>query len=90
LPYEIKLHRVVSRALARMEPKLRERIIMGLRKLKENPHESRSGLDIVRLTGTKGRQDLYRLRIGDYRAIYGVEGKVVYVTDLFHRGRGYD
>jgi mRNA-degrading endonuclease RelE of RelBE toxin-antitoxin system len=38
----------------------------------------------------KGRQDLYRLPIGDYRAIYAIEDKVVYVTDLFHRGKGYD
>lgn len=29
------------------------------------------------------------LRIGDYRAIYAVVGKVVYVTDLFHKGKGY-
>jgi mRNA-degrading endonuclease RelE of RelBE toxin-antitoxin system len=29
------------------------------------------------------------LRIGEYRAIYAVEDNVVYVTDLFHREKGY-
>jgi mRNA interferase RelE/StbE len=58
--------------------------------LAENPYESRPGVDIVRLAGTKGRQDLYRLRVADYRAIYAIESRVVYVTDLFHRGKGYD
>jgi mRNA interferase RelE/StbE len=58
--------------------------------LGENPYEPRSGVDLARLAGTKGRQDLYRLRIGDYRAIYAIEGKVIYVTDLFHRGKGYN
>jgi len=47
------------------------------------------GVDIARLKGTRGRADLFRMRVGDYRVIYAVDGEVVYVTDLFHRGRGY-
>lgn len=90
MQYEVKLHRTVAIALSRMESKLRARIKNGLRTLEENPYESRSGADIVRLEGTRGRHDLFRLRIGDYRAIYVVEGNVVYITDLFHRGRGYE
>ena len=88
--YEVKLHRSVAKALSRMEPKLRARIKDGLRALEEDPYESRPSADIMRLDGTRGSHDLFRLRIGDYRAIYAVEGKVVYVTDLFHRGRGYE
>lgn len=30
------------------------------------------------------------MRVGDYRAIYAIEAKFVYVTDLFHRGKVYD
>ena len=44
---------------------------------------------IKKLSGTKGRQDLYRLRIGNYRFIYAVEENTVWVTDAFARGRGY-
>jgi mRNA interferase RelE/StbE len=90
LLYQVKVHRTVVKYLDRMEPKLRERIKSALRKLAEDPYESRAGVDIVRLAGTKGRKDLYRLRVGDYRAIYAIEGKFVYVTELFHRGKGYD
>jgi mRNA interferase RelE/StbE len=90
LCYEIKLHKEVAKALSRIEPKLRTRIIRGLHALQENPYEPRPSADIVRLRGTRGRQDLFRLRIGDYRAIYAIEGNVVRVTDLFHRGRGYE
>ena len=86
----MKLHRGVVKYLDRMDPKTRERIKSALRMLAENPYESRPGVDIVRLAGTKGRQDLYRLRVADYRAIYAIESRVVYVTDLFHRGKGYD
>jgi len=90
LLYEVKLHRTVANSLERLEPKLRERIKSALRKLAEDPYQPRAGVDIIRLTGTKGRQDLYRLRVGDYRAIYAIENKVIYITDVFHRGRGYD
>ena len=87
--YEVKLHRGVVKFLERLEPKVRDRIESALRRLGENPYEPRSGVDVARLAGTKGRQDLYRLRVGDYRGIYAIEGRVVYVTDLFHRGEGY-
>jgi mRNA interferase RelE/StbE len=90
LRYEVRLHREVAKALSRMESKLRARIKRGLRALEESPYESRSSADILRLTGTRGRHDLFRQRIGEYRAIYAIEGNVVYVTDLFHRGRGYE
>lgn len=89
MPYEVKLHREVVKTLSRMSPELRSRIIKALRGLRTDPFRSRSGMDIVRLSGTKGRQDLFRLRIGDYRAIYAVEDNVVYATDLFHREKGY-
>jgi mRNA interferase RelE/StbE len=88
--HEVKLYRAVAKALSRMEPKLRERIKHGLRALEANAYEPRPSADVGRLRGTRGRHDLFRLRIGDYRAIYAGEGKVVYVTDLFHRGRGYE
>lgn len=88
--YEVRLHRDVAKALSRMELKLKKRTMQGLRALQEDPYEPRPSADIVRLRGTRGRQDLFRLRIWDYRAIYGVERNVVYLTDLFHRGRGYE
>ncbi len=88
--YEIRLHREVAKALQRMESKARARIIRGLRALEENPYEARPSADIARLRRTRERHDLFRLRISDFRAIYAVERNVVYVTDLFHRGRGYE
>ena len=89
MPYEIRLHREAVKSLERMSPQLRSRVIRGLRVLEVNPYESRASADIVRLRGTKGREDLFRLRVGDYRVIYAVVAKVVYVTDIFHRGKGY-
>jgi mRNA-degrading endonuclease RelE of RelBE toxin-antitoxin system len=44
----------------------------------------------MRLRGTSGRQDLFRLRIGKFRAVYAVAKKEVLATDLFERGAGYE
>lgn len=90
MPYDVKLHREVVKTLSKMKTDIRFRIIRGLRVLQGDPFPARPTADILRLRGTRGREDLFRLRIGDYRAIYAVQDKVVYVTDLFHRGKGYD
>jgi mRNA-degrading endonuclease RelE of RelBE toxin-antitoxin system len=37
----------------------------------------------------KDRGDLCRLRIGDYRMTYAVAAGIVYITDIFHGGKGY-
>jgi len=78
----------MAKTLERMSPQLRSGIIRGLRALEANPYESGTGADIARLIGTKGREDLFRLRIGDYRVIYAVVAEIVYITDIFHRGTG--
>ena len=89
MPYKVRLHREVAKTLERMSPQLRSRVIRELRALETNPYESRAGADIARLIGAKGREDLFRLRIGDYRVIYAVVAGIVYITDIFHRGKGY-
>ena len=89
MPYKVRLHREVAKSLERTSPQLRSGIIRELRALRVNPYEPRSGADIARLRGTKGREDLFRLRIGDYRVIYAVVAGIVYITDIFHRGKGY-
>ncbi len=42
------------------------------------------------LKGLKGREDLYRLRVGDYRIIYYGGDECIKVTQIIHRSRGYD
>jgi mRNA interferase RelE/StbE len=88
MPCKVRLHREVAKTLEGMNTQLLSRIVRELRALEVNPYESRAGADIARLRGTKGREDLFRLRIGDYRVICAVVAGIVYVTDIFHRGKG--
>jgi mRNA interferase RelE/StbE len=57
-----------------------------LKELEKDPFRPRVGCDID-IVGGSGRPPMYRLRIGDFRAMYYVEEKTVYVTDLFPKKR---
>ena len=46
-------------------------------------------LDIKKLKGTGDREDLYRLRVGDYRITYYPEPDVIKVIRIDHRGKGF-
>ncbi len=86
---DIRLHPEALDFLATVDEKAKKRIVSGLKKLKENPTNKRSGVDIKKLRGKKDKPYFYRLRIGDYRVIYSVDGDTVWVTEMFLRGRGY-
>jgi mRNA interferase RelE/StbE len=83
LSYAVFLDPRVARALKRFEPSLRERIKLGLRELQESPE-------------TKGERlnpsDYWKIRIGDYRAIFQINKKTKSIVVLFvgHRSKVYD
>lgn len=90
MTFRISLHRDARKFLERVQRPQRERIVAALRALEDDPFTARSGADIKRLHGVRGRQDLYRLRMGKFHAVYAVEGDEVLVTEIWERGHGYD
>lgn len=85
-------HRVLlgpkaERAFRKLGERDRLRIRAALLLLEEDPNHARPGADIKQLRGTAR---LYRIRIGTWRAVYGIHEKEVIVTDIFRRGDGYD
>ncbi len=87
--YDIKVHPGAAKFLRELDADTKDRIKLALRNLENDPFRNRPKADIKKLEGTKGRENLYRLRIGDYRAVYAVEGNTVWVTDIFFRRKGY-
>ena len=79
--YNVLLHPKAADFLRKTDAKLRERIKRTLRELEESPE--RRG---VRLS----HSPFYRLRIGDYRAIYTInsEGKESYSPVHWPQRRG--
>ena len=65
----------------------KQRLIIQLKKLAEDPYHSRSGVDIKKLQGKT--HDMYRLKVGDHRFEYFVEEEKIWVDNAFRRERGY-
>ncbi len=87
MTFRVLLSETAVRQLRRLPPDVRKRIARGLRELGEDPFRARPKADIRGLEGTEPRK--YRIRVGDYRAVYSVAGENVKVIEVFARGRGY-
>jgi mRNA interferase RelE/StbE len=65
----------------------KRRLARALQVHAEDPYRSRPGADIKKVEGTDPAK--YRLRVGDWRAVYWVGEDEVRVLEIFRRGRGY-
>jgi len=87
MTFRVTLSETAARQLRKLPQEIRNRIAKGLRVLEQDPFRHRPRADIRAIEGTEPRK--YRLRIGDYRAIYAVVGREVKIVEVFIRGRGY-
>jgi mRNA interferase RelE/StbE len=82
--WEVRLDREVEKALRRMMPELRQRLLKEIEQLQGNPFPP--GREKVR-----GRENEWRLRVGDYRIIYCVDERrrLIEVSEVGHRREVY-
>jgi mRNA interferase RelE/StbE len=83
LNYQLFIERSAQKNLAKIQPNDRERIIVAIRNLADNPRPAGS----KKLTG----RNAWRIRIGDYRVIYEIEDNklIILVVDVGHRKEIY-
>ncbi len=83
MSYSVLLDPRVARALKRMNQALRKRITSALEELKESPERKGELLH---------PSDYWKIRVGNYRAIYRIENssKAVIVLFVGHRSNVYD
>jgi len=89
MAFRVLVHAEVQKFLKTLPGDRQAKIRKALDALTEDPSTPRPTVDIRRLRGPPGRRDAFRLRVGDYRLLYDVEGENVWVTEAWHRGRGY-
>jgi len=86
--FRILLSQTAISQLSLLNSKQKKRVKDALLKLEENPFRRRSSVDIKKLA-TLDEPPLFRLRIGDYRAIFFVLRDEIRVTEIIHRSKGY-
>lgn len=72
--YEVLLNPKAAEELKKLPHDAVERIKKALDHLRDHPTKARGGSDIKHLVGTSN-PELYRIRVGDYRAIFWVDEK---------------
>lgn len=86
--YEVLVSEMARRQLRRLPVDVDDRIKRALVELADDPFNPRPKADIKRLEGP--RRDYFRLRTGDYRAIFVVEGSRVLVARILPRSKAYE
>jgi len=86
--YRVFLSETARRQLKEIPVRMQTRIKRALTQLEDDPFRPRPKADIKRLKGPD--RDYYRLRIGDYRAIYVVEGQRLLVAKILLRSKAYE
>ena len=78
----VLLRPVAAKYLERLNPPDKDRIKAAFIDLAKDPPEG----DIRPIIGHKG---YFRLRVGDFRALYRIEDNTVFVTNIDPRGQAY-
>ena len=86
--FKVLLSETARKQLAEIEAKDKGRVRRGLLQLETDPYRPRPGADIKKLVGAD--PPLYRLRVGDWRALFFIDGREVKVTSVRRREHAYD
>ena len=85
--FRVLVSRTFQREFQKIPLNSQTRTRKSLTCLEEDPYAPRAHADIKPLKDTHSQK--YRLRAGNFRIIYVVEGNEVKILDMLHRRRGY-
>ncbi len=83
MTYKVILSQDAEKDLESLEKDVRNRIVLRLESIRENPQSY-----VKRLVGVP----LYSLRVGDYRVIMDIKNKeiIIFVIKIGHRSKAYN
>ncbi len=80
MTFELVYARQAQRQLEKLNPQTALRIVEGCERLKRNPFPD--GKHVKKL---KGYEELYRLRVGDFRVVFQRSGSRIDVIDVLSK-----
>lgn len=80
MTFELVFARQAQRQLEKLNPQTALRIVEGCERLKRNPFPD--GKHVKKL---KGYEELYRLRVGDFRVVFQRSGSRIDVIDVLSK-----
>ena len=85
---DVFLHESAEKFLNEIDKSIQKNIKSDIKKLAEEPYSRQ--LDTKKLKGLKGKPDLFRLRVGEYRIIYFIQDDKIWITEIMKREKGYN
>lgn len=84
--YTVKFAKSAKKEFSKLPARIQDRVIEALEVLAINPHS-----ELLKIKKLKGRNELCRIRIGDYRLVYAIEKSelIVLVVKIGHRREVY-
>ena len=79
--YKIKFEKRAFQELDKLDQIISRRILKNIKELKKNFHTK----DVKRLKA----QDIYRLRVGNYRVLFYIENDLIRILKVGHRKNIY-
>ena len=72
--FSVEFTRSAEKEFAKLSVKIRGRISEAINVLAQNPYS-----ELLKTKKLKGADDLYRIRVGDYRVVYSVRNETLVV-----------
>ncbi|TXD32083.1 type II toxin-antitoxin system RelE/ParE family toxin [Lujinxingia vulgaris] len=84
MAYDIEFSTAAARSLRKLDPHIQRRLVPAIEALADDPRPH----GVKKL---KGHEDLWRIRVGDYRIIYEIEDAklIIYVLHVANRKNAY-
>ena len=84
--YQVKFTKSARKEFQRLPKRIQGRVVEALSFLAGNPYS-----ELLQIKKLRGVDELYRIRIGDYRLVYTVEAKelIVILVKIGHRQEVY-
>lgn len=86
---KVKVAARAAEAMRELAPQTKRRLKSAILDLPEDPQGHKGLLEVKRLRSPNVEATFYRLRVGDWRAVYRIKGRVIEVIRVFHRREGY-
>ena len=86
MKYKVEFLTSAAKEFRKLPQGMQERVLTILKILQVDQFS-----EVLNIRKIRGRRDLYRVRIGDYRLVYSVEpSSVILVVRVRHRKDGYN
>ena len=87
--FNVLLSRTAEKELNSFDKQTQKRVRNALKELENDPFQPRPKSDIKKLH-KMSKHEFYRLRVGNYRAVYAIENTDIKITRIIPRGKGHD